>query len=142
MHLIPPFQRQPCWGDQIDQTYVPLAIRSQELWNELQKETTETIFKQTGVLGFGHTGSKFIEEIQASAEAYHLPLEILNEEEIISRWPGITLPSGYLGCFEPTSGVLFSENGIRIYRKLALDQGAQLLINTPVINLEINENRN
>jgi len=122
--------------------YVPLAIRSQELWNELQKETTETIFKQTGVLGFGHTGSKFIEEIQASAEAYHLPLEILNGEEIISRWPGITLPSGYLGCFEPTSGVLFSENGIRIYRKLALDQGAQLLINTPVIDLEINENSN
>jgi N-methyl-L-tryptophan oxidase len=119
--------------------YVPLAIRSQELWNELQKETTETIFKQTGVLGFGPSGSAFIKEAVASAEQYHLQLDLLNSEDIHARWPGITLPDGYSGCYEPASGVLFCENAIKTYRSLALDLGAHLLTNTPVMNLEINE---
>jgi monomeric sarcosine oxidase len=119
--------------------YVPLAIRSQELWDELQQETTETIFKQTGVLGFGLTGSTFIKEAIVSAEQYHLPLDLLTSEDIHNRWPGIILPDGYSGCYEPASGVLFSENAIKTYRRLALEQGAQLLINTPVISLEISE---
>ncbi|WP_404333038.1 N-methyl-L-tryptophan oxidase [Mesobacillus maritimus] len=122
--------------------YVPLAIRSQQLWDDLQQQTDETIFAQTGVLGFGLTGSKFITEAVESAKEFDLPLEILNGEQISARWPGITLPSGYSGCYEPTSGVLFSENGIRTYRKLALENGASLLTNTPVTDLEISETIN
>lgn len=117
--------------------YVPLVLRAQDLWYELEKETEQTIFQQTGVLGFGPSGSAFIDEAIASADKYSLPLEVLEAGEINKRWPGISLPAGYTGCFEPTSGILFSENCIRAYRQLALKYGAKLKMNTPVKDIEI-----
>ena len=117
--------------------YVPLALRAQALWDELQHETKETIFKQTGVLGFGPEGSAFIDEAIAGADQYSLPLEILNADDIHKRWPGITVPENFKACYEPTSGVLFSENCVRTFRQLALAHGASLLVDTPVQDMDI-----
>ncbi|WP_445491202.1 N-methyl-L-tryptophan oxidase [Niallia sp. 03133] len=116
--------------------YVPLAIRAQALWDELGKISKKKIFEQTGVLGFGPKGSAFIDEAISSAEEYSLQLELMNGYEIGKRWPGITLPTDYMGCYEPASGVLFSENCISAYRELALELGADLLTNTPVEDIE------
>lgn len=117
--------------------YVPLALRAQTLWDALQRETNETIFKQTGVLGFGPDSSAFIDEAIASAEEYDLTLEVLLADDISGRWPGVTVPTDFKGCYEPASGVLFSENAVRAYRNLALKHGATLLTQTPVRDLEI-----
>ncbi|QQK77245.1 N-methyl-L-tryptophan oxidase [Salicibibacter cibarius] len=119
--------------------YVPLAIRAQTLWDELQEEADETIFEKTGVLGFGPEGSAFIDEAIASSKEYSLSLDLLDADEINERWPGIQLPKGYKGCFEPESGVLYSENCIRAYRQLAEKNNATLLTNTPVMNIETYE---
>ncbi|SDI60583.1 N-methyl-L-tryptophan oxidase [Natribacillus halophilus] len=120
--------------------YVPLAIRAQTLWNDLQEEADETIFEKTGVLGFGPEGSAFIDEAIASSREYSLSLDLLDADEINKRWPGIQLPKGYKGCFEPDSGVLYSENCIRAYRQLAEKHNATLLTNTPVLNIETYDN--
>ncbi|TGR35814.1 FAD-dependent oxidoreductase, partial [bacterium M00.F.Ca.ET.199.01.1.1] len=41
------------------------------------------------------------------------------------------------GCYEPDAGVLFSQNCIRAFKRLALNQGAELKINAPVMNIDI-----
>lgn len=41
--------------------YVPIALRAQELWNELQKQTNERIFLNTGVITFGPSDSLFVQ---------------------------------------------------------------------------------
>lgn len=117
--------------------YVPLALRAQTLWNELQQETKETIFKQTGVLGIGPEGSTFIDEAKAGADRYSLPLEIFQADDIHQRWPGIAVPENFVACYEPTSGVLFSENCVRAFRRLALAHGASILVDTPVQDIDI-----
>ncbi|MGV3489625.1 MAG: N-methyl-L-tryptophan oxidase [Tuberibacillus sp.] len=112
--------------------YVTMALRAQELWEELQKETGSRIFERTGVLGAGDPSSPFIAETFASAAQYGLPVERLSADDIKKRWPGITVPDHFVGCFEPNSGVLFSEACIKGYRELALKHGAELKINSPV----------
>ncbi|OUQ89754.1 N-methyltryptophan oxidase [Brevibacillus brevis] len=116
--------------------YVPLALRAQQLWSELEQASGIPIFAKTGVLNAGPLNCTFLNEIRESAEQYSLPLEVLAADEVMQRWPGIHLPANYYGCLEPTSGVLYSENGIRAYRELALASGATLLTNTPVTQLE------
>ncbi|SET03865.1 sarcosine oxidase/N-methyl-L-tryptophan oxidase [Salinibacillus kushneri] len=120
--------------------YVPLALRAQELWYELEKEAGMDLFLQTGVLNIGTKASSFIQEVQASSKKHHLPLETLSAEEISQKWEGLSLPDTYIGCLETTSGVLFSEKIIQSYRSLAEAYGATMKTNTNVIDIEVHTN--
>lgn len=116
--------------------YIPLALRSQQLWMELEEEAGERLFARTGVLGVGAPDSRFIRETIDGAKIHNLPLERLSAEEIMRRWPGITIPETDIGCLEPDAGVLFCEACLRAFRKGAIDRGAVLKTNTPVLSLQ------
>ncbi|WP_047153961.1 N-methyl-L-tryptophan oxidase [Aneurinibacillus tyrosinisolvens] len=121
--------------------YIPLLKRARELWEELQEQSQQTLFSQTGVLSVGHLDSTFVQEAIHNARKHCVPHEVFSTEDIHIKWPGITLPEGYIGCYEDQAGVLFSEECIRALQKLALSQGAALLPNTRVkeIKTGINE---
>jgi N-methyl-L-tryptophan oxidase len=117
--------------------YVPLALRAQQLWLELEREAGMSLFRQTGVLSVGAPDSPFIREVRESAAEFSLPLDFLDSDEIRTRWPGITIPDDYLGCFEPSSGILFSEECIRAYRKGAEAYGAEIRTHAPVTHIQV-----
>lgn len=119
--------------------YVTLVMRAQQLWEELEKQTGYKIFEKTGVLGLGPTDSPFLQETIASAQKYGLPIELLDGKEIKKRWPGFSVPDHYLGCFESESGLIYSENAIRAYRELAIKHGANLVTNTAVQHIDVND---
>ncbi|WP_307408131.1 N-methyl-L-tryptophan oxidase [Neobacillus ginsengisoli] len=118
--------------------YVPLVLRAQQLWGELQNESNMPLFMRTGVLSAGAPGSAFTKEVLQSAKEFSLPVEELSSEEMSYRWPGLTFPEGFAGCLETNSGVLFSEQCIRAFRDLGLANGMTLLPYTKVEKLEVN----
>ncbi|MDW7615365.1 N-methyl-L-tryptophan oxidase [Peribacillus simplex] len=120
--------------------YVSLALKSQKLWNELEKLTGKQLFLPTGVLNAGSQKSTFINQVIASSEKFNLPLEILDSNQIHKRWPGISLPEDYIGCFESTSGVLKSEECIRAYQQLAESHGANIIVNSQVRKIFVHRN--
>ncbi|WP_199613844.1 N-methyl-L-tryptophan oxidase [Paenibacillus alkalitolerans] len=117
--------------------YVPIVLRAQQLWLELEQEAEISLFRQTGVLSVGASDSPFLKEVKESAATFSLPLEVLNAEVIQIRWPGITVPDDFLGCFENASGFLFSEQCIRAYRNRAVALGADIRPNSPVTDIEV-----
>ncbi|ANR69527.1 N-methyl-L-tryptophan oxidase [Staphylococcus equorum] len=121
-------------------SYVPLALRAQELWDDLQKKTNERIFSNTGVVTFGPSESLFVQTAINGGHKYQLNVEALSADEINERWPGITVPPNQVGCYEPEAGILFSENCIRTFKRLALEKGAELKTNSPVMDIDIFEN--
>lgn len=121
------------------EAYVPLALRAQALWQQLEQESNQSLFLNTGVLNMGERDSPFIQTLIASAVKYQLPLDILNASQVSERFPGITLPDNYIGCFESTSGVLRCEACIRAYRTLAIAHGAELLTYHGVDSIDIHE---
>lgn len=116
--------------------YVPLALRAQQLWQELEIVSGTKLFEQTGVLSAGPLKDSFLQEIRESAETYSLPLEVLRASEVNERWPGISLPDHYYACLETSSGVLYSEKCISAYREQAIAAGATLLTHTPVTAIQ------
>lgn len=118
--------------------YVSLVKRAQKLWEDLDRTSQDPIFKKTGVLGIGPRDSAFLDETIASAEKYNLPLQLLSKRDIETRWPGLSIPDDYIGCYETESGLLYSENAIRAYRERASANGAELVMNTPVKSLSFN----
>src|SRR5690625_3648713 len=86
------------------ENYVPLVLRSQQLWEQLATNTNMEIFLKTGVLNVGTAESSFFENVIQSAEKYSLEIEILSASEINERWPGFQLTPEYRGCYENNSG--------------------------------------
>lgn len=121
--------------------YVTLVKRAQQLWEELEQQTGYKIFEKTGVIGLGPKDSPFLEETIASAQKYNLSLEILNSKEINDRWPGFSVPGHFIGSFEAESGVIYSENAIQAYKKMALAHGAHLVPNTAVQHIDLNDEK-
>ena len=117
--------------------YVPLALRAKALWEELERESGQSLFLKTGVLNVGDKDSLFIKKLIASAEKHQLPIDILTSDEVHQRFPGITLPADYTACLESTSGVLKCEAAIQAYRQLAIEHGATLLSHHPVNDIQI-----
>jgi len=99
--------------------YVPLILRAYELWKQLQEESGNRVFMQTGTLAIGAVDSSLVQNAKKSAALFRLPLDIFEPDEVERRWPGIRMPDGYVGCWEHTAGVLFTNNSIRAYKTLA-----------------------
>lgn len=118
------------------ENYVPMALRAQELWLELEEKTKKQLFLRTGVLNIGASDSPFIKNVIKSAEMYSLPVEVLSAGQINERWPGFQFSDDFIGCFEQNSGVLMVEDCIRSYRELAEKNGAVLKTNTTVNSIE------
>ncbi|ANX14076.1 N-methyltryptophan oxidase [Fictibacillus arsenicus] len=118
--------------------YVKLVQRAQQLWAELEKQSGTKIFEKTGVLGLGPKDSVFLQETIEAARRYDLPLNVMSASDIVEKWPGIHVPSDFIGCYETESGLVYSENAVQAYKEMALKNGAKLLINSPVQQIEIN----
>ncbi|MBM7542661.1 N-methyl-L-tryptophan oxidase [Amphibacillus cookii] len=119
--------------------YTPLALRSQILWDQLQIESEAPLFKKTGILSFANENSPFINEIKQSASHYQLPLTLYDHNGLKHNFPSLDLTdkAPQIGCFESESGVLFVDQCMKTYRRLAQVEGADLIVNQPVTDLVI-----
>lgn len=120
--------------------YVPLAKESLELWRDLERETGKTLYTKTGALSVGYPDSNFVKESIDSSIKYNLEYEKMNAKMIMERWPGIQIPSHYIGCYDPESGFLFSEECIMTYKEQSIAQGVTILEHDKVNNIVIEEN--
>ncbi|WP_188207086.1 N-methyl-L-tryptophan oxidase [Alkalibacillus aidingensis] len=123
------------------ESYVPMALRAQELWGELEQESGEALFHQVGVLNIGDRDSDFVKNVIKSAEEFELNLETLTAKEVNARWEGFNLTEDLFGCFEPDSGVLMSEKCIQAYRNLAVGAGAEFKMNQQVQAVETSDDQ-
>lgn len=116
--------------------YVPLLMKSKELWEELQLQTKEVIYKKTGVLSFGLKNSKFYKNSKESAKLYNINIEEFdNGLEINDKWKGLRLDEEIAGIYEPNAGFLHAHNIIESYKQLSAGNGCQLNMNETVQNI-------
>lgn len=121
--------------------YVPLALRAQQLWLDLEQQTGTPIFAPTGVLNIGDADEPFITEVQRGAALNGLRLDVLDGATASKRWPAWRLDAHQVVCHEPDAGVLFCEEAVRGYRRLATQAGAVLHPHTTITHIEADDTR-
>ncbi|MET3288763.1 UNVERIFIED_CONTAM: N-methyl-L-tryptophan oxidase [Brevibacillus sp. OAP136] len=124
---------------QEDPAHVPFAIRAVELWKETERQTKRKLFAKTGVLNVAVPSSAHYRNILDCVNRFQLPVEELSSQEIRYRWPGIKIGEEFIGCHEPSAGVLFSEECIRSHRELAIAMGAVIKTNSPVEDIILHQ---
>ena len=119
-----------------DPAYVPLVLRSYELWRALEKQTGEELLRITGVISAGAENSEIISGTQRSSAEHGLALEKLSQAQVRERYPSVRLLADEVALFEPNGGVLDPEKAVRAHLKAAQSRGAELRFETAMRNWE------
>ncbi|MGH7716092.1 MAG: N-methyl-L-tryptophan oxidase, partial [Vulcanimicrobiaceae bacterium] len=124
----------------LDGRYVTLAKRAYELWRELEAQTGETLMNITGGLMLSIRDHNIVAGALSSARDHGLAHELLEREELTSRFPAMRFRDGEAGLFEPTAGFLRPEACIGAHLRRAIECGAHARFGMEVIRYEATAN--
>ncbi|HEX3944442.1 MAG TPA: N-methyl-L-tryptophan oxidase [Rhizomicrobium sp.] len=121
----------------------PLAMRSHELWREIESETAARLLSERGALIISSERnaaqthvSGFFRRTVAVATKFGIRHEILSAAQIRVRWPQFNVRDDEIGYFEPTGGFVRPEECVHAELMLARRYGAELHVNEPVLEFD------
>lgn len=114
--------------------YVPLVLRSHELWRELERETGGALLHQTGGLVLGDAGHPFLEQTRAAAVQYGIAHENLSPAQLRQRFPMFGVSRDTEAYLEPQAGYVRPEAAVAGQLSLARAAGAELLLDERVVS--------
>jgi sarcosine oxidase len=113
-------------------SYVPMALRSWELWRKLEKNSGQKLLVRTGNLTIGRPESPAVSGFLASAQSYDIPHDCLTATEVRKRWPHLCLHDSFVAGLEKEAGIVFPELSIITFLAEAEKAGADLIFNDQV----------
>jgi sarcosine oxidase len=124
-------------------SYVPIAERALELWQDLDSERDEQLFGRTGAVRSwptddgGHRGS--FEAARTACEEHSIPYEVLSGTELNERFPAFDLPADHEAIFQPDGGFLDPEACITAHVTAAQEHGATVRARESVLDWQPTE---
>lgn len=113
--------------------YTPLALRSHEIWREIERETGQDLLTANGGLIISSadtTASMHVEGFFANtvgaAERFGIAHERLDAAHIRARFPQFAIADNEYGYLEPDAGFVRPEACIRAQLALARKHGAEI----------------
>jgi sarcosine oxidase len=124
--------------------YVPLAIRSHELWRQIEAETGERLMIQCGGLVLGdpsvgaalHGKADFVGLTIAAAERFGVAHQVLEARDVRARFPCFRPTDREMAYYEPQAGLLAPEACVAAQLRLAAGLGAELHPGERVLGIE------
>ncbi len=116
--------------------YVPLLLRAYELWEQIERETGITLLTITGGLMIGRPDSAVVVGSIRSAREHGLFHEVLDAAELRRRFPPLTPPDGVVALREARAGFVHPEASVSAHLKRAVELGAVLRFEEPVLSWE------
>lgn len=118
--------------------YVPLALRSYELWEALQKDSRQDLMRLTGALMVGKPNCEVVAGSLKAAEEHGLEYELLEGADLYRKFSPFRPGDGEtVGLFEPAGGVVYPEKTIQAHLRLARRAGAELRYKEPAESWEV-----
>lgn len=116
------------------QQFVPLALRSHQLWREIEAETGAHLFEACGglIMTRGgqmsrlHDQQDFLGNTIRAAERFGIAHEKWQAADIARRYPQFVLHGDEVGYFEPGAGYVMPERCVSAQLELAARHGATL----------------
>ncbi len=125
------------------EAYVPLVLRSHEIWRELEAETGAELLTQCGALILEGGGSRapvhgkadFLRRTIAAAVAHNLDHDIMDADTITRRFPQFQMRGDERGYFEAGGGFVRPEACVAAQLTVAERLGAHVRRNTEVATI-------
>ncbi len=123
--------------------FVPLALRSHQLWREIEAETGADLLNQCGGIIITHAGERgqwhgqvdFLGTTIRAAESFGIAHQQLDAAAIAARFPQFILQGDESGYLEPGAGYLNPEACVSAQLLLAGRHGANLSFGETVVSV-------
>lgn len=123
--------------------FVPFALRSYEIWRELESESGADLLTITGGLIMSsagehplHGNADFLKTTIDAASKFGIKHRVLNAREVNEEFPQFSLDGNEVGYFEDAAGFLRPERCLATQLSLAEKLGAHLRLNERVTRVE------
>jgi len=116
--------------------YIEMARESFSLWRALEQASGKRLMFRTGGFDFGPTDSESLQLTRASLEAAHIPYEWLGPDEANRRFPQFRLSPGMAALYQADAAYLAASSCVLAMAELAHVQGADIVPNTPALEIE------
>lgn len=122
--------------------YVPLALRSYEIWSEIEKKIGNQFLYPVGGLvlcptnkGNHPESNNFFTTTVQSAQKYNIKHEILESKEIKNRFPEFNIVESTIGYYENNAGFIIPEKCIAAQIELSKRKDVDLKFNESVTQI-------
>lgn len=119
-----------------DPAYVPLLLRAEELWEQVESRSGRDVVHYTGGLMIGKADSRTVAGSLASARQWGLHHELLDAAQVRARFPTFTPADDEIALYEEKSGFVVPEASVAAHLQLAAGAGAELHHEEPVTRWE------
>ena len=124
--------------------FVPLVLRSNEIWKELEAASGRSLMTRngglvlatSGLVGSHHGSSSFLQDTIDAARAYDIPHQLLSSDEVRRLYPQLRLTANEQGYFEPGAGFLRPEACVETQIDQARKLGARVFTSETVLELK------
>jgi sarcosine oxidase len=116
--------------------YVPLVQRAYELWERLERDAGVRLLHTTGGLMLGNPESGLVRGALLSGKTHGLPADVLQGDEVATRFPAFDPPDGSVAVWDARAGYLRAEACIEAHATLARRAGAELRYEEPLLSWE------
>lgn len=115
--------------------YVPLLLRSRELWRELERQSGRDLLTLTGALMIGPDGSPQLANVLASAREFALEHEVLDAAALAGRYPQHRPAAGEMAVLDRAAGYLRPEFAVIAAARRAAALGAEIRPGSTVLEV-------
>ena len=122
--------------------YLPFVARSHEIWRDLEARSGQPLLYQPGgytlcpptPTDLGRWGD-FVTRTEDVARGAGIEFERRTRDQFTAHLPQVTVDDEVIG-FEPTGGIVLSENAVELQLRFARDAGADIIVDTEVTSVE------
>jgi sarcosine oxidase len=121
--------------------YVPLTLRTLEIWKDIEKQTRRHLFSESGMLIIANSidltnPESFLAKTFSIANQFNIPHQILDPNEINKKFPQFKVDKHNIAYLEKQSGFAYSSECIGVQLELAKHYGAVIKIKEKVLEID------
>lgn len=128
--------------------YLPFVRRAHEIWRDLESKTGSQLLFQTGgyIITMGGDSADerwgdFVTDTAAVADAAGIEFEVTTPDALMQQVPTVRLDGSERVGFEPNGGFVLCERAIATQLGLARERSAEVLTNSTVTDIRVDEDR-
>lgn len=115
-----------------DEDHVRLAVRADEGWRALERNTGERLLWRAGGLDFVADAGEELSRIESALDSQGSRWQRLTAAEVRARFPAFDPPDETEALYQPDAGVLAADRALTAALRRAAELGAELRFDTPV----------